>query len=325
MNDVGIPDGATSCGDASLAGRSRRLALDLGCRTPLPASGATRERLDALVDLGREDLQLARLVEPHLDAVAILAEAGRRTPPERWYGVWASAPRPSLERDGDRLLLVGRQGFCSGATVCDAALVAADLDGRVQLVDVDLRVGRRDVTVVADIGDWSTAAFADTGTATVVYHAHPVPDESLVGDAGFYLERPGFWHGAIGPAAVWAGGAVGLVDLALRRGARTEAERVLVGEMRSSVWALRAELAYAAERNDAGADDVTSARRDALIVRNLVERHATRLVDLFGQLCGPRALALDPEAVTRTQELQLYVRQVDRLGDLHELGLDGPT
>ncbi len=325
MTAVEIPEGSTPYGDAGLAERARRLALDLGGRIPLPASGATRERLDAMVDVGREDLQLARLVEPHLDAVAILAEAGRPTPPDSWYGVWASAPRPSLERDGERLLLVGRQGFCSGATDCDAALVAADLDGRVQLVNVDLRVGRRDGTVVADTGGWSTAAFADTGTATVEYRAHPVPSGSLVGGAGFYLERPGFWHGAVGPAAVWAGGAVGLVDMALRRGARTDPERVLVGEMRSSVWALRAELAHAAERTDADPDDGARARRDALIVRNLVERHVTRLLDLFGQLCGPRALALDAQAVARTQELQLYVRQVDRLGDLHELGLDGTT
>jgi hypothetical protein len=30
--------------------------------------------------------------------------------------------------------------------------------------------------------------------------------------ANWYLTRPGFWHGALGPAACWAGGAIGLID-----------------------------------------------------------------------------------------------------------------
>jgi predicted permease len=43
-----------------------------------------------LCELGREDLALARLVEAHTDAVAILAEASRAPVPGCLYGVWAA-------------------------------------------------------------------------------------------------------------------------------------------------------------------------------------------------------------------------------------------
>ena len=35
-----------------------------------------------------------------------------------------------------------------------------------------------------------------------------------MGTPGWYVERNGFWHGAVGPAACWAGRAAGLVDAA---------------------------------------------------------------------------------------------------------------
>jgi len=43
---------------------------------PLPGGGATERRHRRLMEVGREDLSLAKLAEAHWDAVAILAEAG---------------------------------------------------------------------------------------------------------------------------------------------------------------------------------------------------------------------------------------------------------
>ena len=45
---------------------------------PLPGGGRTWERWAVLADLAGEDLSLARLSEGHADALAILAELGRR-------------------------------------------------------------------------------------------------------------------------------------------------------------------------------------------------------------------------------------------------------
>ena len=57
---------------------------------PLPGGGHTAARWAALARLGRRDLALARLAEGHTDAVAILAEAGRKPVPDALYGVWAA-------------------------------------------------------------------------------------------------------------------------------------------------------------------------------------------------------------------------------------------
>jgi alkylation response protein AidB-like acyl-CoA dehydrogenase len=277
--------------------------------------------VEVLRSAGREDLSLARLVEPHLDAVAIGSELDRPVREGCWYAVWASAPRPTLRRrDDGTSVLVGEQAFCSGATLCDAALVAADDGDDVVLVDVDLRRGRAAGTTSVDLSAWSTPAFGATGTGSVTYRDHPVDVADRVGAPGAYLDRPGFWHGALGPAAVWAGGADGLVEAAEDRGARDAHERALLGELRSLRWAMVAELAVAADEGDAAPLDGGAARRRAAIVRNLVERQCTRVIDLFGRLGGPRALAHDGAASARVQELSLYIRQVHRAQELEQLG-----
>ena len=52
-------------------------ARELGCRLPAPGEGRTAELWRSLSGLGRTDLACARIIEPHLDAVAILRQAGR--------------------------------------------------------------------------------------------------------------------------------------------------------------------------------------------------------------------------------------------------------
>ena len=55
----------------------REAARDLGAVLPRPGVGRTPQLWSALATLGAADLQLARAVEPHLDALAILEEAFR--------------------------------------------------------------------------------------------------------------------------------------------------------------------------------------------------------------------------------------------------------
>jgi hypothetical protein len=70
-----------------LATRLRELVVE---QLPLPGTGNTAERHFRLMQIGREDLSLAKLAEAHWDAVSILAEAGRPAEPGALYGVWAS-------------------------------------------------------------------------------------------------------------------------------------------------------------------------------------------------------------------------------------------
>ena len=95
-------------------------ALDL----PLPGGGATADRFERLSDIGALDLSLARLAEGHVDAVAILAEAGRTAEPATPYGVWAADPPAARlhagPEPGGRWSLHGRKRYCSGARDVDA-------------------------------------------------------------------------------------------------------------------------------------------------------------------------------------------------------------
>ena len=175
-----------------------------------------------LAALGERDLALARLAEGHADALAVLAELdGPPVPPGARLGVWAAEPPGGsvTAADGHRRgwRLSGRKQWCSGARALTAALVTATADDGRRLFLVDL--GHPGVSVDPDV--WVNPGMAGSDTADVELTVVPaVP----VGGPGAYLDRAGFWHGGIGVAAVWAGGARGvaaaLTDAAVRRGRR---------------------------------------------------------------------------------------------------------
>ncbi len=175
-------------------------------KLPLPGQGATALRHQALKRWGAKDLSLARVAEAHTDALAILAEAEKSARPETLYGVWASdgpagrlACTP-LENGG--WSLQGTKQFCTGATFLQAALVTAHGEAGILLLDVSLD----DAGIRPQSSAWKSAAMADTDTVTVDFNDVRVPGVCVVGGPNWYLTRPGFWHGAIGPAACWAGG-----------------------------------------------------------------------------------------------------------------------
>ena len=61
----------------AFVGHALDRARELGRRLPAPGEGRTAELWRSLSGLGRTDLACARIIEPHLDAVAILRQAGR--------------------------------------------------------------------------------------------------------------------------------------------------------------------------------------------------------------------------------------------------------
>lgn len=292
---------------------------------PVPGQGRTAERLFALYELGRLDLSLARLAEAHTDALAILAESGRtRTPElpegETLYGVWASdGPHSRLnlhpESDG-RLRLEGTKRYCSGAPLLDAALVTAHHADEVYLVEVRLR----GPGLIMDAGEWAAPAFRDTATATVTFKDVLVRQTDLVGEPNWYLQRPGFWHGALGPAACWAGGAVGLVEAARKLSRHDPHARAQLGALEAAEWGFRALLRQAGDEIDADPKDLhTQARRRALMARHLIERLCTDTLDRFGRATGPQLLAFDASAAQRYAELTLFIRQCHAERDLESI------
>lgn len=294
-----------------------KLAATGGLDLPLPGHGRTAARHAALYELGRLDLSLARLAEAHTDALAILAEAGRPGRVGALYGVWASdGPGGRLElhvRSDGSLQLNGTKRYCSGAPLLDTVLVTAQQREELYLVEVDL--ARPGITI--DAGDWASPAFRETATATVNFEHVAVREADIVGGSRWYLERPGFWHGALGPAACWAGGAAGLADAARQLNRPDPHARAQLGALQATAWGLRALLRQAGEEIDSDPmDQHHQAQQRALMARHLIERLCTDSLDRFGRATGPQLLAFDAPTAQRYAELTLYIRQCHAERDL---------
>jgi hypothetical protein len=286
-------------------------------RPPLPAKGSTPLRLHRIYAVAEEDLSLAKLVEGHWDAVAILAEAGRAPTPGVTYGVWASeipGMGLGLTSDGTRYLMNGKKPFCSGLGIVDRALVTVK-EPRPLLLDVDMRQQRK--CVQTDTSSWATEAFRETKTGAVIFENYSLSDDSIVSHEDFYLTREGFWHGACGPAACWAGGAAGLLTFA-RNSKRDDPHTLAhLGAMESSVWAMQAAVQRAGVEIDSGSGD---AMKRALMLRHAVEQSCTEILRRFARTYGPHPLAMVCDISRRYQELDLYLRQCHAERDLEVLG-----
>ena len=315
--------------ETALRGLVGERALDL----PLPGAGNTGARFRALADIAASDLQLGRLVEAHVDAIAILHEVGRIPDPGCLYGVWAAEdPRLAsplcLNRTPVFATLSGAKPFCTGAGIVDRALVTVREGAVAHLVDLDVRSPK----LRFDTSTWLTPAFAATNTATSTFDRLEVQPEQIVGAPNWYLNRVGFWVGACAPAACWAGGTVGLVERAFalaRYGSANPHRSANLGALDALRWMLLTVIDRAGEEIDAH-PNVDAAFVLAHRMRHLVERAATAAIDHIGRALGPRPMIEDPFVVARVAELQVYIRQQHAVQDLAALArkldtLDGPT
>jgi hypothetical protein len=289
---------------------------------PLPGGGETARRHEILMSVGREDLSLARLAEAHWDAVAILAEAGRDPEPGAIYGVWAAEVPGEpllLGTYQENLTITGQKTFCSGAGLIDRALITVGATDR-RLVNLDLRDAG--ATIQFDNSGWKTTAFAETRTSTTTFSSARCFEGDIIGGPGWYLERPGFWNGACGPAACWAGGAEGIVDYANKQ-RRADAHTLAhLGAMRASIWALRSFLVTAANEIDRDPSSIINARVRARTVRHLIEQGCTDILRRLARAYGPHPMSAEEEIGRRYQELDLYLRQSHAERDLEALGRD---
>ncbi|GAB3677897.1 hypothetical protein [Salinisphaera aquimarina] len=276
-----------------------------------------QRRIDALMRIARHDIGLARLSEGHLDALSILEEAGATPEPGALYGIWASGgPADTTHLDGpDVCTLSGGKPFCSGAGLVDRALIWVSDAQR--LVEVDL-AGNAD-KVSWDSSNWCVDALAGIQTWTGMFDA--VPAQVVDGDGGrdWYFHRPGFWMGALCPAACWAGGAQGLLDYALAAARDNPIAEAHVGRMLAASFGMESALRAASTPLADDLAGLQSAHTRALAVRHLIERASTHIIDEFSRLLGPRPLINMPSIARRIQELQIYLRQCHGDQDLVEL------
>jgi alkylation response protein AidB-like acyl-CoA dehydrogenase len=307
-----------------------RAALDAGLLDlPLPGAGRTADRWAGLVQIGRVDLDVARLAEAHTDAVAICAELadgadavlaplaeGRR----RLWGVWAANPPQApltATRTAQGWQVDGTKPWCSGAGCADAALVTAQADDGYRLFAVDLH----DPSTQPVDGTWPALAMSGSDARSVQFTATAA---TPVGDVDAYLSRPGFWHGAVGVAAVWLGGAVAVAEPVWAAGRRRPLHAHALahaGAVDAALSAARAVLDASAADIDADpADKSGDSERMARRVRAVVESTAVEVLDRVGRALGAAPLALDADHAKRVGDLQLYLRQSHAERDLEALG-----
>ena len=298
-----------------------RAVDDGSLELPLPGGGATRRRWAMLSDLAERDLSVGRLGEGHADAVAILAEMGEPAAGrgERW-GVWAAEP-PSAGLSASSAptgwRLTGRKRYCSGARVCTHALVTATADDGRRLFAVDLeQPGVRPLP-----GSWVAVGMAASDTLDVDFDAVAA---TAVGPPGAYLARPGFWHGGIGVAACWYGGACGLARTLLRAAADRDVGPYALahlGEIDVVQTAAAEALDAAAVEIDAEPDgSETTVRRRALRVRAQIAAACDLTLDRVGRALGAGPLSHDAAHARRAADLSVYVRQHHAERALAELG-----
>ncbi|MGU3432947.1 acyl-CoA dehydrogenase family protein [Actinomycetes bacterium M1A6_2h] len=288
---------------------------------PLPGGGNTRERWTVLQRMARHNVVEGRMAEAHADAVAILAELGGPSvgPTDSW-GVWAAEPpEPILlaTRRGNDWRLSGRKPWCSGANSCTHALVTARVDGTPALFAVDVRVDG--VTPVP--GTWHAVGMAGSDSGAVDFDDVPAQQ---IGAPGDYLSRPGFWHGAIGVAACWFGGALAVADLLYdkcERGTASPHAMAHLGAVDAGLTAASYALDCAAREIDSDPfDSSNEGRTRALRVRRIVEQSVTDTLDRVGRALGAGPLCINADHAQRVADLGTYIRQSHAEQDLEALG-----
>lgn len=306
-------DAESSAGDVAGA---LTLARSLGAGAPLPGGGRTRQLWELLATLAAADLTVARVVEPHLDALAILAEAGHPSDESAAWGVFAAegpGMRVTADAQDQRWQLSGTKPWCSLAGVLDRALVTAHSGDARRLFAVDLH----DSGIQVHTGGWVARGLAAVTSEQIeLSNVSAAP----VGEDNWYLTRPGFAWGGIGVAAVWFGASVAIARAIRNQLAGREPDQIglmLLGEADTIVTVGRATLAYAsAEVDDGCSEPAILAQR----VRSIVSAGAERMLALAGHALGPGPMATNEEHARRMADLELYLRQDHAERDLARLG-----
>lgn len=284
---------------------------------PLPGQGATLLRWRALAAMGAHDLCLAKVLEAHHDACAILHELHAGPPARGQLGaVWAAeGPGSTLAFDPAQGTLSGEKPWCSGAGWVDFALVTVRDGAQSRLYHADLGDARLDVQAQA----WHATGMGRIPSGSARFVEVPARE---VGVADAYLTRPGFWHGGAGIAACWFGAAAALAE-PLRQSVKAgEAGIVagLLGEVDMTLAACAALLRELAVRMDAQPERPHTT--DVVRVRSVVERTCTRTLDLVARGLGPGPMCLDPAHARRWSDLTVFIRQSHADRDWQQLGID---
>ncbi|MCU1729740.1 acyl-CoA dehydrogenase [Pseudomonas sp. 7P_10.2_Bac1] len=285
---------------------------------PMPGRGHTLERWQHLAYVAGQNLGLCKLYEGHTDALATLNELSAAPAPQgSTWGLWAAEPpnaRVQVHQEDGQTLLNGRKAWCSGAAVVSHGLITAwNEQGKVQLVAVDLQ----QPGIRVENSGWEAVGMSATASVDITFeHARA----TCIGQPGDYLQRPGFWQGAIGIAACWYGAANRLGEY-LQQHCQQRAEPhalAHLGAIDAALFSARCILAEAARRVDsAPTADVQRLARQA---RAHIEICAEQVIGHVGHALGAGPYCKNPHFARLNADLPVYLRQSHAERDLEALG-----
>ena len=305
---------------AALDDADRAAALAGGASSDAPLSTPDLlRRWTLLAGLGAGDLTVARTLEPHLDALAILDEAGSSAPStgSRWGVFAAGGPgRLTAARTAEGWALSGVKSWASLAPRLDGALVTAAVDdGAQRLFRVDLQ--RPGVRVQPST--WTPRGLELIETPELAFDS---VEAEPVGEPSWYVERPGFAAGGVGVAAIWFGAAVALADQLSAAAAHRAPDQIAllhIGACRVALTSARSQLeraAYALGRSPSPAMPLVLMHE----VRGAVAWACEEVLTRVGHGLGPGPLVRDPEHARRVADLTVFQRQHHAERDLAALG-----
>ncbi len=282
------------------------------------------EQWAALLHTATIDVGTARTIEPHLDALTILTEAWSTAPErETYWGVYAAeVPNSGLEAKRNRrphsFQITGEKRWCSLATELTHAIVTAEFNGNRQAFAIQLQ--KPDVTHSDEV--WNSHGLSEIPSGSIQCNNSPAEP---VGGSGWYLERHGFWTGAIRVAACWLGGAIGMAQRAAEkhsgRSKPSPLGNLTLGRMDAEIYAGVSMLVHAATLIEATDDlDIDQHRQLAFRVRNGIFRIVQKIQRLSKELAGPTTLTQDQHFTKTDADLSVYLSQHHGVRDEAELG-----
>lgn len=308
---------AEECGNRPIA-----CSIDLLRRVDLlrdDGSSDPARTARALMQVGAANLSVGRLWEGHINALRLIRLYGsselkssvmHRIAGEGLLGVWGADSKVPVTRNGDSLK--GRKTFASGLGTVTHAIVTVNSGADVRLALVNVTDAAR-----ADPAMWNMQGMQ--ATASGGYDLEDMPEGKIewIGAPGDYLREPHFVGGVWRIAALQAGAAAGLMDVAateLRAAERIQAEaqkaRLMTVLMR--IWAgmaLTERAAGATIDREIDHDDIVATSIAARLFTEEVGLDAIRAVE---QSIGLRHFDVGSQTGRMARDLSVYLRQAAR-------------
>ena len=270
--------------------------------------------------LGAADLSMARLIEGHLNAVALVCRYGtvaqigdmaKSAAAGALAAVWAADDACGLHvvSDGAEKRLQGRKVLASGAGFVTRPLIAARAkDGQLLLL-LNLAPGYK-----FDLSEWQALGMKSTATGSVDFTGHHISKAEIVGKPGDYMRQPHFSGGAWRFCAAHLGATERLVELFrahLTQSGRGndpyQLQRLAV--CTTSAKTARFWVEEAAKRLGVEDSDPQEVAAFANLTRNVTERSALDVMQLVQRGVGLRAFVRPHDIERICRDLATYLRQ----------------